>query len=307
MRFNFNIQNAAASNSPEAHIRESTRMACIAYGLRNLGHEVVLHSVSPHFISSSRWSFFKDMQGRPGPGIQVTSAENLADTVCDVSIKCSVGTKNDEKFLRQSRLVVAHENHPAFDDDPRMLGVPFLIHDRVIEGFIENALFSDYLEDNITAIRNNFSSVICDKWLGYCGARWKHRLDLLRSAPDWCNWKIYDSHVMSGYEHAKWLCRHRGALVLRGDTPKVNLHPLAVLLGRVVVSDTINDQMTPNLCCLNSVLISGQEHDAWWEHVSGCLEDEDMCTEMVEDADEAYVSGWSPTGQARLICQRLGI
>lgn len=296
MRFTFHLRNAAVNNNEEAKLRESTRMACLAHALDQLGHDVSIGNMPAVLLESPRLQWFQHLLGRKlHNALNVVPAESLRHGgSCDVAIKCSVSTEHDALYLSRSRLVVAHEADPRLAD--RMLNVPFLIHDRVIREM--GPLFGAYLRDDIETIREAWTPAVHTGMAAYCGAGWPQRKQFFADAPEWVETRFYDTHVMGGVEHARWLAGYRAAIVLRGDTPKVNLTPLAVLLGVPVVAPEI-ERNTPPLDEASMIRFDG------WEPLLAVLSDEARCRCIADRATEIYRAGWSPLGQARQIVNAL--
>lgn len=296
MKFTFRLRNAAVNNNEEAKLRESTRMACLAHGLHQLGHEVSIANVPGVLLESPRIQWFQHLLGHKIPNaLNVVPAESLRHGgSCDVAVKCSVSTEHDALYLSRSRLVVAHEADPQCAD--RTLNVPFLIHDRVIREM--GPLFEAYLRDDIEAIRAAWRPAVQTGVAAYSGAGWPLRKQFFADAPEWVEARFYDTHPMGGVEHARWLAGYRGAIVLRGDTPKVNLTPLAVLLGVPVVAPEI-ERNTPPLDEDSMILFDG------WDSLRAVLDDEARCRRIADRATEIYRAGWSPLGQARQIVRAL--
>ena len=287
---NFYTRNAASNNTSEARLRESTRMCAIAYGLSTLGCDVRIVDAPDELTSSDRWQFFRHLHGTAIKGPRVDSAES---GVGDVGIKCSVNTRRDREHLARCQTLVAHEYEDAMENHHRLLKVPFLVHDRVLSGFVELELFQAWLDNDIYRIREAFPWQP-EKGVGFCGAGWKHRKAFLRDAPDWVECRFYDTHPMSGVEHARWLCGFKGGLCLRGDTPKTNLPVLLALLGVPIVMQPISRIDTPPISRDNAIMFSS------WEQVHSELED---VTAIRDRATRDYIESWSPTGQARLLME----
>lgn len=301
MRFYFDTVNAAFNNCLDAHIRETTRMLCIAEALKILGHDVEAKA-SDNFKSSGRAAHFSvplTNRGVSANETLVISAEaclsgNLRN-LRRIGIKTSVGVQNDKALSRCFELVLAHEFDRPRDN---YVPVPFLVHDRLLAEWMGSGLFSHYLNDNIDTLRAQYESRT-SKLLGFCGFSHPVRRAFTRDAPGWADITYYETHRLSAAEHARWLCGFRGGLLLPGDTPKTNLHGLLAILGRVIVAPPQERQCEPPLDQFNSVVFES------WEQVHAILSDESRCNLLAAKATEDYKRGWSPLGQARLIEQGL--
>ena len=272
-------------------------MCAIAYGLKQHGHDVRIIDVPDVMRESNRWQFFSRLHGTSCGGIAVNPAESGHS---GIGIKCSVGCLRDRTLIKQFDLLVAHEFDAVVYGNPRLLTVPFLIHDRVISGLIEMGLFEAFLLNNVDQIRLAFSKWKPRRLLGFCGANRPERRAFLADAPSWADIRFYNTHPMSGVEHASWLCQFKGGLCLRGDTPHTNLPPLLALLGIATVMEPINDKTTPPFDDFNTIPFES------WEQVKEELEDESRLRGVVEYATSNYVDSWSPMGQARLIAEAIG-
>lgn len=304
MRFVFHLANCAVSNTPEAKLRESTRMACLAWCLDKLGHEVLIADLQSTFAQSNRYRHFEHIPGGPGTkdDIHVVPAEVLRNAMVPwpklVAVKCSVGIKHDSALLSRCSVLVAHEYDPTFEDHEKLLKVPFLVHDRVISDLIEQKLFDAYLLDDIVTLRKE----LCrpkTRLLGFSGAGWSRRKAFCEGAPDWAEIRFYDTHPMGGLEHARWISGFVGGLYLSGDTPKTNTMPLLALLGVAIVCPVIATEDEPPLCFNNCVPFKS------WDDVHANLLDEARLAERIAAATADYVYGWSPLGQSASIVRKL--
>lgn len=305
MIFDVYTKDAGVRSGGEGSLREATRMACIAYGLARLGHDV--HLVKPNRVlvnsedvlpGSTRWHVFKHLEGPPRPGaISVEAAESKHH--CDVAIKCSVGIKDDAAYLTRCKVLVAHECSDAVANDPRVVHVPFLLHEMVIRDFVTMGLMGAYLDDDLDKITDLLS--YDDRGLiGYMGAGWGHRREMVNGAPDWATISFHDgAHAIGGFEHMQWMSGFWSGLVLRGDTPKVNLTPLLAMIGIPIVGH-FAERNTPALTEDSMIFFDGD-----WQRLYDKLHGSQYLKRICRNATTAYLAGWSPTGQARLICNAL--
>lgn len=293
MKFDFYTRNAAAQNSREANLRESTRMCSIAYGLSRLGHNVRIVNAPDCLMESPRWGFFNGLHGKEIDGMKVHPAETMQG---NIGIKCSIGTANDEAFLSKFDLVVAHEYNERFESHRKLLKVPFLIDDGVMSGLVNAGLYDAYLDNNIERIRSAFPWTPNGK-VGFCGKGWRNRAEALADAPWWADVQTYDTPVMSGIEHMRWITQYSGGLCLPGDTPKTRLPPLLALLGVPIIMWPISRFDTPPISDYNAILFES------WEQVRSELDDEFRVSGIREYATANYLDSWSPMGQARLIAE----
>lgn len=301
MIFNFHITNAAGNNNREARIREQTRMACIARGLTFLGHDVRIVGASEEFRGSERYPHFKDLFSEHKVGaLEVFPAETMRNREhrVDVGIKCSVGIQDDALYLNLCQVLVAHEYDVKLDDDPRLLPVPFMVHDSCMAGFIADGMFNAFIRNDIRAIRERYGH----KKAGLLGLRccgWTKRKEFCADAPEWADIGFYDTPQMKALEHARWISGFRGGLCLRGDTPKSNLASLLALLGVAIVMQPIERRDTPRMDSRNTIQFGS------WQQVLAELENDSRLSDIMAQATNDYIEGWSPMGQARLIAERL--
>lgn len=307
MRFAFFLADCAGNNSWEAHRRETTRMACIAECLHRDGHAVCIQAVSRQFRDSANWRFFKHLDGQDSKAFSVHPAESIRRGVrgIHVAFKCSVGTKWDGDYLRESRLVVAHEYDAAFEQEPRLLKVPFLCHNNIIEHLMQAGLFEDYVTNNLQPIREHFRNGATqhDKPIGFYGQNWPCRKAFCENSPEWADIGFYDHSptypAMESSRHARWLCGFKAALALRGDTPKTNLPSLLAMLGIPIVMERVT---ATDFHPFDSPAIIPFDS---WEQVRRDIGDEGLLAAYVDAATAAYVDYWSPAGQAKAIVQKM--
>lgn len=266
-----------------------------------LGHEVRIVGASEEFRGSERYPHFKDLFAEHKMGaLEVFPAETMRNREhrVDVGIKCSVGIQNDALYLSRCQVLVAHEYDVQFDEHPRLLPVPFMVHDSCMAGFITEGMFEAFIGNDIRAIRERYSS----EKTGLLGLRccgWTKRKEFCADAPEWADIGFYDTPQMKSLEHARWISGYRGGLCLRGDTPKSNLASMLALLGVGIVMQPIERRETPRMDFRNTVQFGS------WEQVKMELENDSHLGDITAQATNDYIEGWSPAGQARLIAERL--
>lgn len=313
MKFSFHIKNAAINNSWEAHRREATRMACIALAMERAGHDVRIVDVSPQYMECPNWQFFKHLHGGSHGGFTVYPAEMLrrGQTGVDVAFRCSVGTKFDQSYIGQCRLLVAHEYAKEVENEPKLLPVCFGVHLNISEILMRNGLFDAYIDNDLEPIREFFRTGAepHDEVVGCYAQNWPHRVYFVENKPDWVYAEFYDHSpskpAMESEAHTRWLCGFSAGLALRGDTPKTNLPPLLALLGIPIVMQPIAVFDTPPFDDTNTVLMQLDEDGRPdWCYVMRMLSDHDAVASRQCKATQDYINGWSPAGQARLIAER---
>lgn len=295
MKFTFDMRNAAGGNTASARIREQTRMASLAYGLHLLGHDVRIVSCTEEFRASARFPVFSHLTGDDHGGLRVCPSDDRAP--CDVLVKCSVGSRFDGAVLDRCRLLVAHEYDVKLEHHPKLLRVPFLLHDSVNEHFVQTGLMRAYLEDDLGVIRSHFAATKVGV-LGYSGYCYKHRREVCAGAPEWADIRFYENPRMTAAEHIRWIMGFRAGLAIPGDTPKTYTHSLLAMLGIPIVSPTLRTTNEVPLTDANHIRLEG------WGRVLELVESGEA-DERARAMDESYKAGWSPLGQARLIAERL--
>jgi len=298
MRFTVHAAGAAENNSDAAKLREQTRLAMIARALDQLGHSVLFGSVGRELMSSKRWKHFSHIPLDPNRGGIVISPDRKSNTpYSDVVVKTTVSIDHDQFLLKVCKVLVAHEAWSKIRNDPKVLNIPFFVHDRMIDCMVEDGTLPLYLEDDIDGFRELYPrKTVRD--VGFVGARWPERKDFFKDAPEWVHHKIYDTHPMSAKEHAEYLCGCKAAVAIRGDTPKTNLPPLLILLGVPLVC-VENEYNTPSLDGDSMIEFSG------WDDLKKTLKDKKRLDSVSENATEIYKDGWSPLGVAKQIVERL--
>lgn len=295
MRFTFFLNNAAYHNSEEAKIRESTRMAMIAYSLRKMGHDASFAEKPALLSRTSRWDFFSHIPIKNAGGFTVHSAEPDMKFYSDFLFKTSVGTSRDSANMDRCKCLIATESDHTLKSD-KYLKIPFNVHDTVINDLIDDGLFQNYLDDDLDPIREFYKREITD-YVGFCGCNWRFRREFFENSPDWVDCQFYSTQVMTPRNHIRWLMKFKAGVALRGDTPKTNLPALLAMLGIPIIAPEIEDNHVP----LNDdAMIRFQS----WEQVRSVLDDSDKLSAISENATAIYKSGWSPSGVARLVAER---
>lgn len=299
MRFNFYLENAATNNDATAKIREQTRMASIAYGLSILGCEVRICSVSSEFKQSNRWNYFKHLYGFIESAKRVHPAEeSLHGVRPDIGIKCSIECKNDDILLSRCGLLVAHENNEKHSKATNLLPVPFLCFDGTIEYFVDQELFSAYLNDDLETIRSHFK-VNKTKQACFAGVGHYGRHKIFANLPDYCELILKEIAVMTSGEYLKWASAFKAGLSPSGDTPKANRFSDLVVLGLATIAPPCPIAITPPLNRVNSILLKD------WNDIDGLENGLGNVASIVAEANKDYRDGWSPIGQARQIIKAI--
>ena len=320
-RFDFYLTNAAANNNEAAKLREQTRMACIAYGMSRLGHEVSIVGLPQILGMSNRWKYFSHlMNGASKHAISVYPAETIltGNKDCDVAIKCSVKTDNDSLYIARSKLLVAHEYSDAIAEHDKLLPVPFLVHDRVIDSWCRDTvhvnlltpidIMQHYLDDDLEEIRS-YQRLIAPAGLcaciGFAGVGHYGRDEIVAkleaALPGMCAFRLHGSPKMFAASYMDWMSSLKAVVCPCGDTPKTNRWAEAVVLGKPIISPLQRTRVVPAQTGDNTIM------PADWDDTQAILDGLERCDEIVANADVCYRQGWSPTGQAKQICLSLGL
>lgn len=295
-RFEFHLQNAAGANSIPAKIREQTRMALICHGMRRLGYEATIANCSPEFRRSNRWPFFRYLEEKMPAAIQVVPAESHKGQSARLTVgfKTSAAWKYDHLMLNICDVAAFHEYDPAVAKHKRLLPVPFMVHTDVMEHFIQSGLFEAYMNDDRETIRAHYR---CEKDIvaGFFGAGHYGRKDKAAQLPNWCEFRFYDSPPCSPDEYLRWLARCQIGFNMEGETPKSYRFAELTLLGIVNAAPECATKVTPRLDSTNSILMRD------WSDADALTEGLNRLDAIRAEADRCYLSGWSPTGQAKLI------
>ena len=300
MRVLFDVISAASPSGRAASLREQTKLAAIACGMRRFC-EVAINVTAP-LSSSPRWEHFRSLRCRWDSYDYLVSTE-LASDVPDVVVKVSEGCMRDEALLSspKCRVLVAHEYDTSFENHPKLLPVPWIAHERTLDALVEANLFAAYLNDDLETIRAAFVPETRKKKVAFCGVRMYGRDKLAQKVPaEYSAIILYDEHpVMEPVEYLRWIACFAAGYDFPGNTPKTNRFSDLVMLGVVVARTPCELRVTPDLNDSNSIVLSDWD-DA--EAIRRGLENVDA---LREGADHAYRYGWSPSGIAALIYERL--
>lgn len=298
MRFLVRTSGAAESNSQDAKLREQTRMAMIAHALDQLGHSVIFDTPGAEIYNSDRWKYFSHIPVKPELGGLVVAPDRKLNTpYSDVIVKTTVSNDHDQTLLGRCKVLVAHEVWSKIRNNEKVLNIPFFVHDRMIDDMVKNDSFNLYLHDEVDEFRELIPREIT-RDVGFIGARWPQRKAFFVDAPEWVDHKIYDTHPLSAWDHAKYLRGCKAAIALRGDTPKTNLPSLLLLLGVPVVC-VENEYNTPSLDENSMIEFKG------WEDLKKTIDSDETLLRIADNATEVYLEGWSPLGVARQIIRKL--
>lgn len=301
--FAFYTNGAAHGNTPGAVLRESTRMCIIAKAMSLLGHDAVICDAPKELEQSSRWKYFSDLKRPEHPGmIVVRAAESLGGTKrADVGWKTSTGNVYDHHLASYCKFLVSAVDKSEQTPDHKYMPVPFLVSDRVIATFFEDGMIDAYVGNDIESIRDKYCSSDLRDTVGGVMYGSHYRKEFCRDLPSWMKVEFYESHSMSAREHMAYLSGCVACLALKGDVTKTYLPPLLALLGCPMVVDTAAAMESPQLRHLHDCFVLS--HRGSPEELEQLLNVGDEVY-WWENAQDNYISHWSPMGQARQIAER---
>lgn len=284
-------------------------MLAIAWCLDRLGHDVRLAHIPTLLYNTSRWQHFNQLVHAPELSHEVLiapehglSERRVERTVC---FKTSVSCADDRHLLESCDLVVAHENDPEFNGHTRLLPVPFMVGDPVMQLFCAQRLLDAYLSDDLHRIRDHFGvSAKKMRRAGHIGAMHYGRNEWADLLPSWCEFVRTDSAYESANrvgadEYMRFLASCEVGIFMAGDTPKSYRWAELALLGVPIVCVAQPVPITPPATPGNTIMLD------WWDDHAGLERGMSRRREVAAKADTDYRDGWSPMGQAKQIVAKL--
>jgi len=188
---------------------------------------------------------------------------------------------------------------------PKIMQVPWLCHDRVLDVLHKDGLTSAYLNDNVEAIRSKYAAAEHKRTIGFIGARLPHRSRIMAKVEGAFGFEIkrwaggHDPSLTPG-QYLRWLTECELSLNLEGDTYSCSRLAECAMMGAAVVQCRPERfAYTPPITAANAVLC-----DAWTNKeqiLSGWPDAE----QRAEGATQAYREGWSLRGQFQQMLRRL--
>lgn len=201
-------------------------------------------------------------------------------------------TCGPEEFTEQTE-----KAHPGiagwrFPDKARVLSVPFVPHDLMLEQFWRDGMTDAFLDDDMEAIRDKYSHKSKLGRVGFIGGGWPIRTKIL---PTLDGIYVYLTNSpdrrLSPVDMLREISQCEAIMQLPGDTWKCARHMEAVLLGRPVVQKRGVIDVTPPLTDSNTILVDEwSDMDAVRSRLPGAAA-------IVAEADKCYKDGWSLRGQ----------
>ena len=173
----------------------------------------------------------------------------------------------------------------------RLLSVPFVPHDVMLEQFWHDGMTDAFLDDDLDALRERYCRPVVPGKIGFIGAALPYRTRLAnaitgvefywsdgnnRLEPDVCLGRVSECDAV---------------LHLPGDTWKCARQLEAVLLGRPLIQKRGLIDVTPALDDSNTILIDE------WTDMEAARKRLPESVAIVAEADRCYKSGWSLKGQ----------
>lgn len=304
MKIHCCIQEVDRGNTKQAQLRESGRMACIAWNLSDLGHDVTIDAPKV-LVESNRWSYFSHLRGNQSQVDILLVPSELTKRPpirCNsvVSIKTTKKPR-DERFLQNCDLLVAREYTKSVEDNPKLLPVPLPVHDKVIDHFCDIDLMDAYLKCDVDEIRSRLCVRTKVRKAGFAGFNDYSRVDMANQMPDWIDWRWGDSAAtrMSAPDYLKFMMECEMGINLRGAGPKAYRFSEMAMLGIPIVTCMPAMRDTPLVSEKNVILL--RSHDDVLSLERGYLKRHEIAAE----ATQCYRDGWSMRGHAKMILERM--
>ena len=196
-----------------------------------------------------------------------------------------------EEFTEQTEKAHPGINSWQFPDRQRMLSVPFVPHDLMLERFWRDGLTDAFLDDNLEPIRKKYCRKVVLGRVGFIGGGWPVRMKIIKTLGNAYIHLTHGDGRLAPLALLEKISECDAVLQLPGDTWKCARHMEAVVLGRPVVQKRGLIDVTPPLTDANTILV-----DQWndLDIVHARLPES---AAIVAEADKCYKDGWSLRGQ----------
>jgi hypothetical protein len=295
------ISAAAFGNTTKARCREACRMLMLCWCLKQLGVNAV--ATGSIRISDDRIDkFFRPLFGRMlQPDVLVIPFEHVGYYLhwkCPlVGFKTSVDTTKDKDFLSHVAVLMCHEYDDSLAENPKLLPIPFPVHDVALQYFQSQNWMERYLLDDISFFRDFYCT--SNDMPGFFGFGGYGRMNKLATHRHWCDIETYESPPVPTHVYLRRVGSWSAGFCPAGSTPKANRFSELALLGKPIIIERTTRKVMPPLGDHNAILIDDW-NDA--EYIQTRLQDRDS---IALQADNAYLAGWSPIGNAKLLMERL--
>ncbi len=196
-----------------------------------------------------------------------------------------------EEFTEQTEKAHPGINNWRFPDRQRMLSVPLIPHDLMLEQFWRDGLTDAFLDDNLEPIRKKYCREVVPGRVGFIGGGWPVRMDIIKTLGNAYIHLTHGDGRLAPLALLEKISECDAVLQLPGDTWKCARHMEAVVLGRPVVQKRGLIDVTPPLTDANTILV-----DQWsdMDLIRSRLVES---ASIVAEADKCYKEGWSLRGQ----------
>jgi hypothetical protein len=325
LHFHFHIEGAARNNSPAAQLREGTKLACLAWCLRRLGHRVRIASAPEVLHNSPRMTFFRDsglMSDEFNNGSEpdfhiVGHATKRFPESQTIIVKTTAETRFDDSLLKR-RLVVAVHHDEQFIGHERLLSVPHFVSDFVMDEFFRAGMIAAYLSDDLPAIRRVYAAPPeSRRGIGFIGsdsfgrqpvaaqfAEVASALGLPHDFQFTTQDISSDGPTIAPADYLRRVGSWIAGLDLPGERPKCYRFAELVLMGTVVVrNELLPLPIVPPVNDRNAVVLD-DGGDANAVRLRAGMESTAQYF-LTANADVDYTAGWSPMGQAKRIVEAI--
>lgn len=294
-------------------LREATRLGMLALACHELGHGASLINVGEYFSESQRWEWFAHLgMFISNPTFTIVAAHNHTTRrgaqQC-VAFKYGAEIDGDARLLKAFDLLVAHHYDPAIGGHPRLVPIPLLVHDSIIQLMSDANLLPAYAADDLQPIRDKFNDhdnrFLHDKPLGFIGMSVGDRRQILPTLEKWCEYGTFETPGVGPYlkpsDYLRWMSGLQAALILPGVRPKTYRFTEAVVMGIPTVTVPSELALVPPITTANSIMLQD------WGDDDGILAGLARRREIALRADAGYRMGWSPQGQMKQVFKALGL
>lgn len=315
MLFRFELSHSAIGNQEKAVIRESTRLACLAWCLQFLGHRVFVPEACVPRVVRESWRYksepFASLDKSDGQGVLVCAerqmvGQHVPELGNRVFFKTSVNTVFDKVLVGKCKAYVAHEYDADIDMHESLLPIPFMVHDRVVEHFMKNEMIQAYLKNDLELLRLAYrpkETQYETGFIGHGGYGRKGKIERFLDATQLHEHSLihfYESQTYEANEYLRKMALCNTGLYPHGDTPKSNRFSELVMLGvPIVMVGESYPRVEPMITNDNAILLNS------WGDAENFEKGLMRRDQIRENADRSYTEGWSPMGVAHQIVKRL--
>lgn len=335
------VVNLYVARPGRATIRKTRRLVYMAMIAKQEGHEVVIHET----CSIQPYHFLRHVADYPKECATKTKADLY---LCDhalkfasrqdcpvVAYKSALNLKPDAFIAKWASLIVSYtyrqEDWFAHEQpteprpwDKKILSVPWLPHEVMLDYFDRLNLTWPYLADDLQTIRERHAAPnYKERLIGFRGQKQRHRSEIAEQCGAGYIFEWAASHLrvdeikpdinaterlefqgpqLSCGEYLRWIASCRCILNLPGDTWKCSRHSETVLMGIPLICQRGKVLLAEPLTEQNCIMVDDfADRDAILEAL------ETRSPAIVDAADASYRRGWSLRGQFQTILAKLGL